>query len=147
MDKRISREKLYIGIASLFSLRGTCGRLQVGCTIVKDGRTICSGYNGPPKVLDHTKTKDRDICNCNKDNPCERALHAEANAISFAAKHGISLDGSAIYCTHSPCLKCAELILSSGIYLVVYKEAFRDDAGILFLKDHNIIVKQYDESE
>jgi len=135
---RISRKELYMEIAQLFSKRSTCGRLQVGCAIVRNGRIIASGYNG-------ALPGDRNIngCNCDLNKPCEKAVHAEANAIAFAAQNGIKLKGSTIHVTHSPCLKCAELIIQAGIFEVVYKELFRDDKGLLLLKANNIQIGEY----
>jgi dCMP deaminase len=139
MRTRITRESLYIKIAELFSQRSTCGRLKVGCAIIKDGRIICTGYNGSLK-----DSRMGDICNCNLEKPCEKAIHAEANAISFAAQHGIPLKRSIMYVTHSPCIKCAEIIIQSGIIEVVYKELFRDNSGLLLLKANNITVSEYE---
>lgn len=135
--KRISRMELYMGVSKLFSQRGSCRRLQVGCTIVKEGRIICSGYNGAVGTQNCES-------HCNVNEPCTRAIHAEANAIAFAAKNGIALDGSTLYCTHSPCQKCAELIVQSGISQVIYEKAFRDTSGILFLKTNSIPVNRYE---
>ena len=81
---RPSRDQLYISIARLIATRGTCMRAKVGCVICRDNRIISTGYNGPPKGTPHCSPK---ICNINVH--CERAIHAEANAISFAAKEGI----------------------------------------------------------
>jgi len=137
MLKRIDRDELYMGIASLFAKRGTCKRNQVGCSLVKDGRVICSGYNGNLAGADH--------CNpniCDVTQPCTKAIHAEANAIAFAAKKGISLQSSTIYCTFSPCLKCAELIIQAGISEVVYLEEYRDVAPLALLDNHKIHVRK-----
>lgn len=135
---RISRDSLLMGIAELYSRRGTCGRLQVGCTITRNGRTISSGYNGPLPYDSACSTSKCDIT-----TPCNKSIHAEANAIAAAAKEGISLAGTVIYCTHSPCITCASLIIQSGITEVIYKELFRDNAGLLLLTTNNIKVSQY----
>ncbi len=140
MGNRITREDLYMGIANLFSKRSTCRRLQVGCTIVKDGRVICSGYNGSLK----SNTSIGDVCRCSPDTPCSKAIHAEANAISFAAKQGIKLDGAFLYCTHSPCLKCAELIIQAGIKVVQYGEVFRDREGLDLLMTNGVNINKYE---
>lgn len=139
--ERITRNQLYTSIASIFAKRSTCRRLQVGCTIAKEGRVICSGYNGALK----THKSPGGMCNCNTNTPCTQAIHAEANAIAFAAREGISLRGSILYCTHSPCPKCAELIIQSGIGTVYYMEAFRDTAGIALLQENLVKVYKYAE--
>src|SRR6478609_210045 len=100
INQRLNRDALNIQIASLIAQRGTCLRLNVGCVIVKDNRVITSGYNGPLKHAPHCSDKI-----CNTESACERAIHAEANAIGYAAKVGIPLEGTTLYCTHQPCHK------------------------------------------
>lgn len=60
---------------------------------------------------------------------CPVAVHAEANAIAFAARHGIRLEDSQMYTTCSPCVPCAKLIINAGIRCVVSREHYRDPAG------------------
>lgn len=129
-EERISRDTLYIATASLMSLRGTCKRMKVGCVITsKDNRIIATGYNG---------SLDKHCTLCDLSKPCTEAIHAEANAIAYAAKKGIPLDGSIIYCTHSPCLKCAELIIQSGIKKVVYSKPYRDQTPKILLESNMV---------
>ena len=136
---RITREEVYAGVAELFAKRSTCGRLQVGCVAVKDGRIICTGYNG---ALEGERDYDGN-CKCDLTKPCEKAIHAEANLISYAARNGIALDSSWLYVTHSPCIKCAELIIQSGIAKVFYGIEFRDAKGLNYLRENNIYVNPY----
>lgn len=140
--KRITRDKLYIGVASLFSERSTCGRLNVGCVITKDGRIIASGYNGPPKAKIQVENSR---CNCDLSQPCQRSIHAEANAIAYSARNGIALEGTTMYSTHSPCLKCSELIIQAGIIRVIYLEQFRDISGLQLLIDNKVETRKYAE--
>lgn len=72
---------------------------------------------------------------CDLRISCEHSIHAEANAIAFAAKVGIALEGSSLYCTTSPCIKCAELIIQSGIIKVFYTTRYRDISGISILEE------------
>jgi dCMP deaminase len=132
---RITRECLYLNIAQLMSLRGTCQRAKVGCVIAKNNRIIATGYNGP---LPSPGLECEG--NCNIDNPCSKAIHAEANAIAFSARVGISLEGSVLYCTHGPCLKCAEMIIQAGIKEVYYITPFRDSAGVQLLITNAVAV-------
>lgn len=140
MLERINRDALNIQIASLLALRGTCKRLQVGAIIVKDKRIICSGYNGPLSKMPHCSDKECDI-----DKPCERAIHAEANIIGYASKNGIKLEGTTLYCTHQPCIKCAELIILSGILEVYFLNSYRLDDGIKLLRKNLIKIQRIDE--
>src|SRR5687768_12305808 len=60
---------------------------------------------------------------------CRNATHAEANAIAFAARQGISTEGGTLYVVQSPCLNCARLLIASGIRRVVWATTYRDPAG------------------
>ena len=132
-SERITREELLIQIAALIAKRSTCGRLHVGCVIARDGRIVVTGYNGPVKGEAHCKEYG-----CDLEESCQRAIHAEANAIAYAARFGIPLEGCEIYCTHAPCLKCAELIIQAGIRDVIFLEDFRTNLGIEKLLSNSI---------
>ena len=159
--KRITRNELNTEIALLISRRSTCGRLQVGCIITREGRMIVSGYNGPPsKNLQFANSEDwvrphgreRIIaikpndgkCDCDLNKPCTQAIHAEVNAIAFAARQGIALENTVMYCTHSPCIKCAELITQAGIKEVIFIEHFRDAEGLQLLASNGIKISKYE---
>ena len=130
---RISRDKLFMEVAELFALRSTCLRGKVGCVAVKDNRIIATGYNGSPSGHTHCTPET-----CNENESCKNAIHAEANLIAFAAKAGVSLQGSILYCTHMPCLKCAQLIIQSGIRQVIWKNDYHDLSGLNLLWAGNI---------
>ena len=68
------------------------------------------------------------------DGACSVAQHAEANAIGFAAREGIALGGTTLYCTHAPCLGCSRLLINAGVEKVVYREPYRLTEGIDLLK-------------
>lgn len=129
-ENRPTRDQTYIAVAEVLSLRGMCRRGKVGSVITLGNRIVSTGYNGPiGECIDST---------CDISKPCEKAIHAEANAIAFAAKYGIALGGATLYCTTQPCRKCAELIFQCGIKKVVYEKAYRDDLGTDFLKSLGI---------
>lgn len=116
----------YMDTALRFAELSSAERLKVGAVIVKDHRIISIGYNGTPhgwnNICEHEgKTKPE-------------VIHAEANAIAKLAKSSESGDGAIMYITHSPCIECAKLILSSGISQVLYFQPYRNDDGILFLR-------------
>jgi len=140
MEERISRDKLNIEIAKLYAKRSKCSRLEVGAVAVIDGRIIATGYNSPIEYIATSK-----CTNCDHDKPCTKAIHAEANLIAFSAKNGIRLVGSKLYVTHSPCIKCAELIVQSGIEEVIYDQDFRTPEGLEFLIKNDVGVNKYEE--
>lgn len=156
---RISRDTMFTMICQVVAQRSTCWRSQVGAVIVKEGRVVSMGYNGPvsgmpacedmPNVLE-CPTKE-DFPQWKKDHPlmcqgagCTRSLHAETNAIAFAARAGVSVEGCTMYCTMSPCINCAKVIVNSGIKKLVYMEEYRDTAGLDLLKSAGIVVVHLD---
>lgn len=56
-------------------------------------------------------------------------MHAEANAIAWAARHGVALLGSDMFTTWSPCVKCSQLIINAGIQRVCYAQDYRVHEG------------------
>jgi len=124
---RPNRDLTFAMIAKVISLRGTCLRAKVGAVIVKDKRIVSVGYNGALPEMPHCYSDT-----CTPDEPCLNTIHAEANAIYYAAKSGISIDGAIIYCTHSPCKKCSEAIIQAGIKEVIYIKKYRETPFELF---------------
>lgn len=137
--ERVSRDELCMQIANLVANRGTCSRAQVGAVIARDGRVLATGYNGPPAGFPHCT--DPDGCS-NTDRVdsggCVRAVHAEANTIAYAARHGIATQGASLYCSHLPCRKCAELIINAGITTVYFDLDYRMKDGWLLLQQAGI---------
>jgi dCMP deaminase len=121
--ERITRTELYLQMAKLNSLRGTCKRGQNGAIITQNNRVVSTGYNG--SIIKKWVCSEQ----CDTTHKCTHAVHAEANAIAAAAKEGIKLDGSTIYCTSSPCYDCAKLIIQAGIKVIVYSDEYTTDGG------------------
>lgn len=135
---RISRDNMLLQIALIVKQRSTCLRRQVGAVLALDGRVLSTGYGGAPSGVAHCTP---DVCG--PDKPCTRTIHAEANAVAFAARLGIATRGSTLYCTASPCIECAKLIINAGILRVVYHEEYRDTAPIELLTSVGIRVEKY----
>lgn len=129
---RISRDQMLVEMAQAAAKRGTCSRKQVGVVVARKGRVLVTGYNGTPAGMPHCEHV------MTNGGICEESVHAEANAIAFAARYGMSLDGAELYTTYSPCLTCAKLIINAGIYRVSMCEAYHDKSGILLLQRANI---------
>lgn len=135
---RISRIELYMEVGRLFSKRSTCVRGQVGAVLIRDKRIIATGYNGPPNGLPHCEEHK-----CDTSKPCTHAVHAEANLIAFCAKEGISTSGAILVVTTSPCVKCSELIIQSGIKMVIYDSEYRDAGGFSMLMAGEVLLIKY----
>ncbi len=130
------KEAEFLELARWFGQHGTCSRLRVGSILVMDRRIISTGYNGAPAGLPHCTHDDLE--------PCERAVHAEANVIAFAAKSGVRTQGTVLYTTHAPCVPCSQLIINAGIVKVVYGETYRRTEGQELLEEAGIPVNQVD---
>lgn len=122
---RPTLDEMLFKVAYAVAERSTCSRLQVGAVIARSGRIISTGYNGAASGEEH--------CHHEDDSACPHSVHAEANAVVFAARHGVSTTGTTLYLTHSPCFSCAGLILNAGISAVMYQEEYRDTAGAVRL--------------
>ena len=131
-------------MAKLASTRSTCLAFPVGAVIVKNRQVLATGYNGSPSGTIHCTAQGfcyegLSSCDASKSLP-SRAVHAEANAIAQAAKHGIATDGATIYVTLEPCLACLKLIISAGIKEVFYETDFNSGNKLIvrdaFVKDN-----------
>ncbi len=119
----------FMDMAKMVATRATCNRLRVGALIVRDKRTIASGYNGSVSGDVHCIDVGCKVV----DGHCIRTIHAESNAILQCAKFGVSTEGAVIYVTHFPCLNCSKQIIQAGIQQVIYEEEYRIDPYALEL--------------
>ena len=139
--------------AEVYAELSSAKRLHVGCVVVKDNTIIGIGYNGMPSGWDNecevrdyfspwpSEHTDEDGATYNLKTKPE-VLHAESNAIAKLAKSNNSGLGASMFITHAPCLDCAKLIYQSGISSVLYRNTYRDIAGVVFLKNSGIEVEQ-----
>ena len=123
MKKRKEWDVYFMEIALQVATRSTCDRAQVGAVILRDRNILSTGYNGAPAGLPHCDEAGHDMV----DGHCVRAVHAEINAISQAAKHGVPTKDSIIFVTHFPCYHCFKSIINSGSKEIHYHDAYRKD--------------------
>ena len=122
-DNRVTWNEYFMNIAEQVATRSTCSRKNVGAVIVRDKTILSTGYNGSLRGAPHCDEAGHDM----ENEHCVRTVHAEANAVAQAAKHGVRIDESEIYVTASPCLTCFKLIANSGIRKIFFKEFYRDN--------------------
>ena len=139
LTSRPNWDEYFMSLAILTSSRSSCRRLNVGCVIVSDDKTILStGYNGFIAGAPHTSIV--------RDNHEQATVHAETNAVSFCAKRGISIKDSSIYVTHFPCINCFKVLVASGIKNIYYHSNYKNDKVVFQLaKDNNISIKNINE--
>ena len=128
--KRQNWDEYFMNIARMVATRSTCNRKYVGAVIVKDNAILSTGYNGSMSGAPHC----HDVGCIVENDHCIATIHAEQNAIIHAAKHGISMDGSSIYVTASPCWLCFKMIINAGIRTIYYGEFYRDERTIEWSK-------------
>jgi dCMP deaminase len=144
----------HMASAEVYSKLSSAKRLQVGCVVVKDNTIIGIGYNGMPSGWDNeceVLIPEQEIVNIESRSITyieerlvtkSEVLHAETNALAKIAKSTNSSDGASLFVTHAPCLDCAKLIYQSGINSVYYRNSYRDEKGIDFLKHCKVEVSK-----
>lgn len=137
--QRPTREETFLAIAEAFALRGTCSRAQVGAVIVRHNHIIAHGYNGTPPGIPHCEHGL-----LGESGPCLWSVHAEANAIAYAAKVGVTCEDAVLYSTHQPCYRCSQLIIGAGIHKVYYRYPYRETEGTSLLMQAGVIVVRED---
>jgi len=138
----MTKQEAHMAVAEIQALQSHATRLQVGAVLVKDDREIGTGRNGC--VSDGSNECEFEYFNV-EENRLElitkpEVIHAEANVILFAAKHGNPTNGCELYTTHSPCYECCKMIVQCGIIKVTYKEEYRDRSGLDFLEENGVEV-------
>jgi dCMP deaminase len=126
-----------MGIVGQVAKRCTCARTPKGAVLVKDHRIIATGYIGSVAGQPHCDEAGHQMV----DRHCVRTIHAEANAIAQAARHGISTEGATCYTTVLPCWTCLKLLINSGIARVVWKDPYLPQPGDPAETSHAEIVR------
>jgi len=128
IDGRKSQIEYFMDICKIVSERSTCPRAQVGAIITKDKTIVSTGFNGAPRGANHcTEAK----CIMEGDH-CVRTVHAEENCILNAARCGIDIRDSIMYCTHKPCFQCLKRLINAGIKRVLYLHDYADKHQLEF---------------
>ncbi|MBN1375907.1 MAG: dCMP deaminase family protein [Dehalococcoidia bacterium] len=130
--KRPSLDEYFLKIACVVAERATCVRHHVGAVAVRDKHILSTGYNGAAAgvrdCLELGCLRDElKIPSGTRHEIC-RGIHAEQNAIIQASLHGVSLDGATLYCTHSPCILCAKMVVNARIKRFITFGKYADDA-------------------
>jgi dCMP deaminase len=153
---------LYMDLAERISMMSYAKRLKVGSVLVKDNNIISFGWNGMPAGWDNECENIEfmpvdaggwlDTPEIWEQWPYEdgrgryrlktkpEVLHSEANCLTKLVKSTNTSIGSTMFCTHAPCIDCAKLIHQSGIHSLYYRDAYRDDSGLKFLKHSGLDV-------
>ena len=163
----------FMSIADITSNLSYAKRLQVGAVIVKGNQIIGTGYNGMPSGwenncenkewmsvdaggwLDPEEIKEYWPFEAQSDEDGSyigryrlktkpEVLHAEMNALMKVARSTESTENSILFCTHAPCIECAKAIYQSGIKTLYYREQYRSEDGLDFLRRGDVNVHKYE---
>ena len=90
-----------------------------------DENLLATGLVLDPAMIDDIGRRDR-VKQSRLMNITEfgRAVHAEMAAVTDAARRGIGVSGSTLYCTTFPCHNCAKHVVAAGIRQVIYIEPY-----------------------
>ena len=140
-EERPAWDSYFMATAMLIATRSSCERLQVGCVLVSGGnqknRIIAAGYNGFLPGAPHVSKV--------RDGHEQATVHAEQNAISDAARRGISLEGASLYVTHYPCINCAKILAAAGIAKIKYYYDYKNDPIVeALLLESRVAVEKLD---
>jgi len=125
-------DEYFLKIASVVAERSTCRRHHVGAVAVKNKHILATGYNGAAAGLKDCLElgclrDEKNIPSGERHEIC-RGIHAEQNVIVQASLHGVSLEGGTIYCTHTPCVLCAKMLVNAKIARFVSFGKYNDDS-------------------
>jgi len=142
----MNQDVIYLRMAKELASFSKCVSLSVACLLVRDGRILSTGVNGTPSGW----------INCSDQFPQGRTskhsqwsnaheIHAELNAVIWAARTGIAIENSTAYVTHSPCVQCTKNLIAAGIKRIVYAETYYQTENQIaltsFVRENGIDIK------
>jgi dCMP deaminase len=145
--ERPSWDEYFLSIARVVASRSNCVKRRVGAVIAVDRRIVSTGYNGTPRGV--RNCNEGGCPRCNRFGESGAGLdqclcsHAEENAITQAAYHGVSVRGGTLYTTFSPCLQCTKMIVNAGLDEVAYNAHYPlGDVSLALLREAGVKIRQ-----
>jgi dCMP deaminase len=120
-----NKNKINMIMAEVLGLKSKCVSKKVGALVMIDDRILSNGYNGTPKGYKN--------CSCvypnGKDHTHhewskQHEIHGEMNAINWAARKGISIEGADVYVPLKPCDQCTKNMIAAGIKNIYYSREY-----------------------
>lgn len=136
--------QLFMAQAYAAESQSEAKRERVGCIIVSPTGGMVTGWNGQPpghhtNCCENTSVMENGVERMKTDRS---VLHAENNAMGWAMRSGLSLEGAWLFSTVSPCDVCARAIIPSGIKRVYFHRMHDDMLGIELLAEAGIDVRR-----
>jgi len=148
MARRTTRpdvDEYFLKIASVVAERATCQRHSVGAVAVRSKHILSTGYNGAPAgasdCLGLGCLRDELGIPSGQRHEICRGIHAEQNVIIQASLNGVSMEGATIYCTHTPCVLCAKMLVNARIKRFVSFGKYADDSFVKLFREGGIEVE------
>lgn len=129
----------FMDMTERFALTSEANRLKVGACLIKKGNPVCFGVNGTPSGWESNKCEDA------SGKTFEHVAHAEINCLNKLRSLHESAKGGILLVTHACCLRCAHEIVDSGVEQVIYKNDYRLDDGLKYLKSKGVSVYKYED--
>jgi dCMP deaminase len=129
-------KQAFMKMAEVFASTSEAKRLKVGCVVVKNDTIIALGVNGQPPGW------PTEVCEDDNNQTLPTVRHAEDAALQKLWKSTETSDGAEMYVSHAPCLNCSIKIVTAGINKVYYRQQYRDESGLSYLKSKNIEVQK-----
>ena len=156
----------FYNICIAVAAKSSCFSRNIGALLVYDRYIVSTGYNGPPRGVPHCgldryakdlslETKLLNATTEEISKICPRRLmnlpsgegmelcpaqHAEENAVSNAARHGVSVRGCTLYLnTVIPCKNCFGTLINAGIIEIVCIDPVVYDKYTRYLIDNSTI--------
>lgn len=142
MASQSDLDKVYMQTALLHAGLSYSKRQAVGACLITRTGIIIPGVNGLPPELGN-KLEDEVW------NPSIHAydlvtkaevVHAEQACLNKSAREGVSVEGSTLYTSLSPCRQCASNMVWLKVKRVVYLQHYRCQKGLDLLQQAGIIV-------
>jgi dCMP deaminase len=122
----------YMDIAGRTAELSSCKRKKVGAILVKEHRIISTGYNG-------TLPGEDNCCEGENGLTKDDVLHAEENVLLKMASSNESSEGSTMYITCAPCIKCSRMLIQAGVKKIFYSEIYGGHDNLDLLTRHNVL--------
>lgn len=131
--KTIARIRVCMGMARLAATLGTCPRKAVGCVLVDPATygVFSTGRNGSPRGIKHCTDVGCLLADVDGRKSCQRAVHAEMNALLDAARTGRSVKGAIAISTARPCERCAMALYQAGVVACWYEDEYEGPEGLV----------------
>jgi len=144
MASQESLDLVYMQTALLHAGLSYAERTKVGACLVTRTGIIVPGVNGLPKELGNVLEDRVDTGDYGYYELVTKpeVVHAEQACLNKSAREGVSVEGSTLYTTLSPCAQCASNMIWLKVQRVVYLQQYRCNKGIDLLQQAGIVVNK-----